>query len=85
MKMALRSGHITTKNSSRIDGKQPDGLTLTAWKKGRSLVWDYTCTDTMVLSNIAKNSHEAASSSAQAEKKKYHTMRSFLTNTLSCQ
>ena len=86
MKMALTSVHITAirepQNSFRIDGKQPDGLTLTAWKKGRSLVWDYTCRDTMAPNNIAKNGQEAVSSSTQAEKKKYPTMRSFLTNTV---
>ncbi|KAF2903237.1 hypothetical protein ILUMI_02951 [Ignelater luminosus] len=34
------------------DGKRPDGLTLVPWRKGRFLVWDATCLDTLAPSHI---------------------------------
>ena len=55
---------------SRQDGKRPDGLTLLPWSQGRSLVWDFTCSDTLASSHIAQTSQEAGSSATQAEKKK---------------
>jgi hypothetical protein len=36
----------------RDDGnKRPDGITYTAWEKGRALVWDATCADSLAASN----------------------------------
>ena len=32
---------------NRSDGKRPDGLTLSPWKNGKSLIWDFTCADTV--------------------------------------
>ena len=55
---------------SRSDGKRPDGLTLLPWTQGRSLVWDYTCSDTLAPSHITSTSQEAGKSALQAEKKK---------------
>ena len=55
---------------SRGDGKRPDGLTLFPWKEGRSLVWDFTCVDTLAPSHIAQTSQEAGKAAEQAEKKK---------------
>ena len=37
---------------SRDDGKRPDGMTLFPWKKGKIMVWDYTCSDTLAKSYI---------------------------------
>jgi hypothetical protein len=34
-------------NLSRKDGNKPDGLTLTTWKAGKCLIWDFTCADTL--------------------------------------
>ena len=50
---------------SRSDGKRPDGMTLVPWKRGRALVWDYTCVDTLAASNIRITS---ACAGAAAEK-----------------
>ena len=55
---------------SRQDGKRPDGLTLLPWAQGRSLVWDFTCSDTVAPSHINQTSQEAGRAAAQAEKKK---------------
>ena len=55
---------------SRKDGKRPDGLTLLPWTQGKSLVWDFTCSDTLAPSHIEQNSTEAGKSALPAEKKK---------------
>ena len=36
----------------RVDTKRPDGMTLIPWEYGRSLLWDFTCSDTLALSNL---------------------------------
>jgi hypothetical protein len=56
---------------SRTDGKRPDGLTLIAWKEGKSLLWDFTCTDTLAPSNLKLSSMSAGKSAEQAELRKY--------------
>ena len=55
---------------SRNDGKRPDGLTLIPWSKGKSLLWDFTCSDTFASSYIQFSSNKAGSVAAQAEDKK---------------
>ena len=56
---------------SRRDLKRPDGLTLLPWTQGRSLVWDFTCADTLAASHIPNTSQEAGKAAIQAEKKKF--------------
>ncbi|PSN38282.1 hypothetical protein C0J52_19664 [Blattella germanica] len=46
---------------SRTDGKRPDGLTLLPWSRGKSLLWDATCADTMALSHLSQTSKVAGS------------------------
>lgn len=55
---------------SRQDGKRPDGLTLLPWHMGKSLVWDFTCSDSLAPSHIQYTALEAGKSAQQAEKKK---------------
>ena len=55
---------------SRRDGKRPDGLTIYPWARGRCLVWDYTCRDTMAQSNIQVSSQGAAKLASKAESDK---------------
>ena len=52
-------------------------MTLFPWKKGRCLVWDYTCRDTLAPSHLAISSEEAAkvANNAEAEEiKKYSNL-----------
>jgi len=49
--------------------KRPDGLTQVPWKRGRCLVWDTTCPDTLAQSYIQASSIQAES----AEEKKTQT------------
>ena len=71
VKRALATAQIPSikepKGLSKDDVKRPDGLTLLPWSKGRSLVWDYTCSDTLAASHIPNTSKEAGKSAMQAE------------------
>ncbi len=51
---------------SRIDNKRPDGMTRVPWEKGLSLLWDFTCVDSLAPSRIVSK-HAA---DAQEEKKR---------------
>jgi hypothetical protein len=54
----------------RSDGKRPDGVTLIPWKRGRQLVWDFTCCHTMAPSHLAMSSSEAGKAANEAERLK---------------
>lgn len=56
---------------SRSDGKKPDGLTIVAWAKGKSLLYDYTCADTFAKSYVNRTSREPGYAAKQAEDEKY--------------
>ena len=43
----------------RSDGKRPDGVTITPWQAGRTLVWDITCPDTYAVSHVVLATREA--------------------------
>ena len=74
IKEALGSAHISARreptNLHRNDGKRPDGLITTAWSKGKSLVWDVTCTDTLAPSHIDQTCKEPGKAALKAEKGK---------------
>ena len=55
---------------SRKDGKRPDGMTLFPYKEGKSLVWDFTCIDTMANSYLKETSKQAGAAAEKAEKSK---------------
>ena len=55
---------------SRLDGKRADGMTIMPWIKGKSLLWDATCTDTFCPSNIKLTSRKAGSAAEKAVVKK---------------
>ncbi len=57
-------------NMFRTDGKRADGLTLLPWSRGRSLVWDATCVDTLCKSYVPITARTAGAAAAKAEKKK---------------
>ncbi len=54
----------------REDGKRPDGMTLTPWKDGKSLVWDVTCVDSVALSHLVQASSGAGKAAEHAEQLK---------------
>ena len=54
----------------RLDGKRPDGASITPWKRGRALAWDVTCPNTFVPSHLGLSVREAGSVASQAEQHK---------------
>ena len=54
----------------RGDGKRPDGATLIPWSKGRCLIWDFTCPDTLALSHLHQSSLATGSAASVAETNK---------------
>jgi hypothetical protein len=61
----------------RDDGKHPDGITIIPWKKGKSLVRDVTCTDTLAPSHLSESSispKSAANLAAVLKKRKYKSL-----------
>ena len=54
----------------RTDAKRPDGMTLIQYKRGRCLVWDFTCRDTLAPSHLAKSLAGAGTLAVEAEKEK---------------
>ena len=72
LKKALGSAQVTAVKEPdglcRRDGKRPDGLTLFPWARGKCLVWDYTCRDTLAPSHVMKTSKEAGAAAVEAEK-----------------
>jgi len=44
---------------TRLDGKRPDGLTLTPWQGGKPLTWDVTVVSTLADSYLHASSHSA--------------------------
>ena len=65
---------------SRTDFKRPDGLTLFPWSGGKNAVWDFTCRDTLCLSNVGETSLEAGKAAQQGESSKFNTYRELSTN-----
>ena len=55
----------------RTDGKRPDGLTLIPWSRGKCLLWDATCVDTLAKTHLPLTSQLAGAAAASAEQKKH--------------
>ena len=74
LKRALSSTDLPSRleplGLSRKDGKRPDGMTLFPYKEGRSLVWDFTCVDTLASSFLRDTSKQSGSAAEKAEKSK---------------
>ena len=61
----------------REDAKRPDGMTLIPWECGRSLLWDFTCSDTMALSNrslACRGPARVACVAEEAKRRKYMSL-----------
>ena len=53
--------------------QRPDGRTLFSWSQGKSMVWDFTCVDTLCASHVTSTSKEAGKAAEHAEKRKHST------------
>ena len=68
---ALRSAQVPARLVSPAQtGKRPDGVTLVPWRRGKPLVWDATCPDTLAFSYRANATTGAGEVAAMAEQKK---------------
>ena len=56
---------------SRDDGKRPDGATIIPFSKGKCLVWDVTCVNTLAASHIKSAASHPGAPSEAAEQKKH--------------
>ena len=54
----------------RSDGRRPDGVTIVPWERGKALVWDATCPDTLASSYSVRASREAGAVASYAEDRK---------------
>ena len=74
MQRGLKSGEVPCTREppgcSAPDGKKPDGLSLVPQARGKSLLWDYTCSDTFAQSYVNRSSRELGYVAKQAEDKK---------------
>ena len=52
---------------SRSDGKRPDGASTVPWERGKLLVWDVTCPDTLAPSYLSLATKKAREVAAAAE------------------
>ena len=68
---AIRSvdthAELEPKRLLRDDQKRPDGATLDPWSRGKYLVWDFTCPDTLAPSHLNRSSTAARSAASTAE------------------
>ena len=68
---ARRSCDLEPTGLSRDDGKRPDGVTLAPWSKGKRLVSDVTCVDTLAPSYLHLSSKKAGAAAELACKRKH--------------
>ena len=60
---AIREPTGLTKNNA----KRPDGLTLFPWQRGKCLIWDYTCRDSLAPTNVMQSAQQPAKAATKAE------------------
>ena len=67
-------------NLSRDDGKRPDGLSLTTWKSGKCLIWDFSCADSLCSTYVKSSSKQAGAAAEQRESlkiAKYSSLKNY--------
>ena len=74
IKLALNSVNVPSvlepAGLARRDGRRPDGLSLVPWTEGRSLVWDFTCPDTLAATYVGAGARAAGAAATLAEARK---------------
>jgi hypothetical protein len=84
IKRALSSAEVPSRlepsSLMRDDGKRPDGLSLSPWRNGRCLVWDFTCPDTLAPShwNAAVTGPGVVAGEAEVRKKTKYSQLSVM-------
>ena len=71
LQVARVPSHIEPTGLSRDDGKRPYGATIVPFSKGKCLVWDVTCVNTLAASHITSAASQAGAPSEAAEIKKH--------------
>jgi len=73
IKRALASANVPSvlePNSLSIDdGKRPVGLTVLPWANGRSMIWKFTCPDTMATSHLNRSALFAGAAANDAKRR----------------
>jgi hypothetical protein len=54
-----------------MDNKRPDGMTMVPWERGRSLIWDVTCVDTLAPCHVERTSKQSGWAANDAAKRKH--------------
>ena len=71
---ALQSANVPSVREppglSRTYAKRPDEATLVPWLRGRCLLWDATCPDTLAPSHLHQSAAASGAAAALAERKK---------------
>ena len=62
--------HLEPSGLYRVDGKRPDGASVVPWQRGKILVWDATCSDTLAPSHRDIAVREPGAVAAAAENRK---------------
>jgi len=60
--------NFSAAKAAEFSGKRPDGATLIPWFCGRSLVWDFTCPDTLAPSHLVNTSRLAGAAASVTRK-----------------
>jgi len=80
IKRALASANVPSvlkpNSLSRDDGKRPDCLNVLPWTNGRSMIWDFTCPNTLATSHLNRSVLFAGSAVNEAERRKVLKYRS---------
>ena len=78
IKRSLTAAHVPSRlepvGMSRSDGKRPDGASTIPWERGKLLVWDVTCPDTLAPSYLplaTRNAREVATAAETRKSTKY--------------
>ena len=77
---AGRPSILEPRGMAREDGRQPDGLTLFPWHRGKPLVWDVTCVSTLAPSHVQQSITQPGAAAAHAEDRKRTKYSDLATN-----